>query len=213
MICQTVAVVEAMKVINDIVAVSQPFILVLDDYHLITALPVHQQLGFLLDRQPPQMHLAIATREDPPLPLSRLRARGQVTDVRQADLQFTPEETAEFLRRVAQAEFSSDDVSVLQRRTEGWVAGLQLLALSIRGSEDVRRLVDSFTYFSARANHALDLGHYFGAPCVVAKKLFGRWILVPTRWNLFLTERWLRPRYEEPLPEVGAYLFFVAVKD
>lgn len=75
------------------------------------------------------------------------------------------------------------------------------------------RLVDSFTYFSARANHALDLGHYFGAPCVVSKKLFGRWILVPSRWNLSLTERWLRPRYEEPLPEVGAYLFFVAVKD
>ena len=75
------------------------------------------------------------------------------------------------------------------------------------------RLVDSFTYFSARANHALDVGHYFGAPCVVSKKLFGRWILVPSRWNLFLTERWLRPRYEEPLPEVGAYLFFVAVKD
>ena len=72
------------------------------------------------------------------------------------------------------------------------------------------RLESSFYYFSARATHALDLGHYFGAPSLVAKKLFGRWILAPSRWNLALTERWLRPLYEEPLPEVGAYLFFVA---
>jgi LuxR family maltose regulon positive regulatory protein len=131
--------------INDVAAVSQPFVLVLDDYHVISALPVHQQLAFLLDHQPSQMHLVIATREDPPLPLSRLRARGQVTDIRQPDLQFTPEETAEFLRRVTHADLSAGDVAALQRRTEGWVAGLQLLALSVRGSGDVRRLVDSFT--------------------------------------------------------------------
>jgi len=74
------------------------------------------------------------------------------------------------------------------------------------------RLVDSFDYFSARAHHALDLGHYLGLPSLVAKKLFGRWILVPQRWNLALTERWLRPPYEEPRPEVGTYLFFVAEK-
>jgi SAM-dependent methyltransferase len=74
------------------------------------------------------------------------------------------------------------------------------------------RLVDSFYYFSARAHHALDLGHYFGLPSVVAKKLSGRWILTPYRWNLALTEHWLRPLYEEPWPEVGAYLFFVAEK-
>ncbi|NIV32589.1 MAG: methyltransferase domain-containing protein [Anaerolineae bacterium] len=72
------------------------------------------------------------------------------------------------------------------------------------------QLDSSFYYFSARATHALDLGHYFGAPSLVAKKLFGRWILAPSRWNLALTERWLRPLYEEPLPEIGAYLFFVA---
>ena len=69
-----------------------------------------------------------------------------------------------------------------------------------------------FDYFSERANHALDLGHYYGAPSLVAKKLFGRWILAPSRWNLALTERWLRPLYDEPLPEVGAYLFVVAEK-
>ena len=67
-----------------------------------------------------------------------------------------------------------------------------------------------FAYFSARATHALDVGHYLGAPSLVAKKLSGRWILAPTRWNLALTERWLRPLYEEPLPDTGAYLFFVA---
>ncbi len=73
-------------------------------------------------------------------------------------------------------------------------------------------LLDSFPYFSSRAHHALDVGHYLGAPSLVVKKLFGRWILVPTRWNLALTERSLRSRYEEPRPEVGAYLFFVARK-
>jgi SAM-dependent methyltransferase len=70
-----------------------------------------------------------------------------------------------------------------------------------------------FTYFSARAHHALDLGHYLGAPSLIAKKLTGRWIIMPTRWNLALTERILRPLYEEPLPAMGAYLFFVAIRE
>ena len=130
--------------INDIAA-SQPFILVFDDYHLITAPPIHQLLAFLLEHQPPQMHLVIATREDPPLPLSRLRARGQTVEIRQADLRFTPKETADFLRRVTQADLSSADVAALQQRTEGWIAGLQLAALSIRSHDDVSRLVQSFT--------------------------------------------------------------------
>jgi LuxR family maltose regulon positive regulatory protein len=131
--------------INEIAAVSQPFILVFDDYHLINAPPIHQQLAFLLEHQPPQMHLVIATREDPPLPLSRLRARGQTGEIRQADLRFTPEETADFLRRVTQTDLSCADVAALQQRTEGWIAGLQLVALSIRGHDDVSRLVQSFT--------------------------------------------------------------------
>ena len=126
-------------------SVSSPSILVLDDYHLISALPVHQQLVFLLEHQPPQMHLVIITREDPPLPLARLRARGQVVEIRQADLQFTTEETADFLRRVAQTELAPDDIAALQQRTEGWVAGLQLLALSLRGHDDIKRMVESFT--------------------------------------------------------------------
>ena len=119
-------------------------ILVLDDYHLIQALPIHQQLAFLLEHQPPQMHLVIITREDPPLPLARLRARGQVTDIRQSDLKFTGEETADFLRQAMQLDLSPADIATLQGRTEGWIAGLQLAALSMQQSEDVRRFVAEF---------------------------------------------------------------------
>jgi SAM-dependent methyltransferase len=86
---------------------------------------------------------------------------------------------------------------------ELWQARLADVGLTLR---------DAFYYFSDRALHALDLGHYLGAPSFVAKKLFGRWILVPARWNLALTERWLRPLYEEPLPKVGAYVFVIAEK-
>jgi len=75
------------------------------------------------------------------------------------------------------------------------------------------RLSDSFAYFSERALHALDLGHYFGTPSLLTKKLLNRWILVPAHWNLVLTERWLRPLYEEQLPQVGAYLFFTAIRN
>lgn len=131
--------------INDIAATPHPFVLVLDDYHLIYTLPIHQQLTFLLDHLPPQMHLVIATREDPPLPLSRWRARGQTVEIRQADLKFTEEETADFLRRVMQLELSSADVAALHRRTEGWVAGLQLAGLSLRGRDNVHQSVRSFT--------------------------------------------------------------------
>jgi LuxR family maltose regulon positive regulatory protein len=133
------------SLINDIAATPRSFILVLDDYHLISALPIHQQMGFLLEHQPPHMHLVVATREDPPLPLSRLRARGQMADVRQIDLRFTDKEAAEFLQQVMQLELSTFDIAALHRRTEGWIAGLQLVALSIQGSADVERLVESFT--------------------------------------------------------------------
>jgi ATP/maltotriose-dependent transcriptional regulator MalT len=131
--------------INDIAALPDPFILVLDDYHLITELPVHQQMAFLLEHQPSQMHLVIVARQDPLLPLARLRARGQVVEIRQADLQFNMQETARFLRQMAQAELSAADIAAIQHRTEGWAAGLQLLALSIRGHEDLGPLMASFT--------------------------------------------------------------------
>jgi len=133
------------SLINDVAATSHPFFLILDDYHLIRTLSIHQQLAFLLEHQPPQMHLVVATREDPPLPLARLRARGQMVELRQADLRFTQAETAEFLGRVMQLELASADVTALQRRTEGWIAGLQLAALSLRGRDDIQQCVQSFT--------------------------------------------------------------------
>lgn len=133
------------SLINDVAATPAPFVLILDDYHLIQAPPIHQQLAFLVEHQPPSMHLLIVTREDPPLPLSRWRAGGQMTDIRQADLKFTEPETADFLRRVMGLELSAADVSALHRRTEGWIAGLQLAALSMEGRDDVHRLVQAFT--------------------------------------------------------------------
>jgi LuxR family maltose regulon positive regulatory protein len=133
------------SLINDIAATPTPFVLVLDDYHLIHTLPIHQQLAFLLEHQPPQMHLVIATREDPPLPLSRWRGRGQVLEIRQDDLRFSQEECADFLQRVMRLALSPADVAALQQRTEGWIAGLQLAALSLQGRDDARQFVQSFT--------------------------------------------------------------------
>jgi len=124
--------------VNDIGARSRPLVLVLDDYHLITSVAVHQQVAFILEHRPSQLHLIIASREDPPLPLARLRGRGQIVDLRQVDLGFTPEETSEFFRSVANRELSPSDVAALHRQTEGWIAGLQLVALSIPAHDDVR---------------------------------------------------------------------------
>jgi LuxR family maltose regulon positive regulatory protein len=130
--------------LNDIAARPDPFLLVLDDYHCIQTLSIHQQLAFLLEHQPPQMHLVIATREELPLPLSRLRARGQVADIRQADLSFTPEEASDFLLRTMHLRLSPTDAAALHQRTEGWIAGLQLAALSLQASDDVQQSVQSF---------------------------------------------------------------------
>jgi LuxR family maltose regulon positive regulatory protein len=121
------------------------FVLVLDDYHIIDSKPVDNILAFLLEHQPPQMHLVIATREDPPLPLSRLRARGQLTELRAADLRFTPAETAEFLNRMMGLNLSEVDIAALEARTEGWIAGLQLAALSMQGQSDPTGFIKSFT--------------------------------------------------------------------
>ena len=99
--------------INDIEARSRPLVLVLDDYHLVSALPVHQQLAFLLEHRPSQLHLVIASREAPPLPLARLRARGQIVEIRQADLEFTPVEATEFFRCAVRRELSAADMAAL----------------------------------------------------------------------------------------------------
>lgn len=125
--------------INDLVKLPEPSILVLDDYHVVEAPAVHQALAFLLEHLPPQLHLVIASRVDPPLPLSRLRARGQLTELRAHDLRFTPDEAAQFLREAMGVPATAEDVAVLEARTEGWIAGLQLAALSLRDRPSAQR--------------------------------------------------------------------------
>src|SRR5437763_1730033 len=121
------------------------FVLVLDDYHVLDAQPVDQALTYLVEHLPPQMHLVIATREDPHLPLARLRARGHLTELRTIDSRFTPSETAAFLNQVMDLHLSAEDIARLARRTEGWIAGLQLAAISLQGHEDAAGFISSFT--------------------------------------------------------------------
>jgi LuxR family maltose regulon positive regulatory protein len=133
------------SLINDITTIPDKIILVLDDYHLIETQAIHDSLAFLLQHLPPLMHLVIASREDPPLPFARLRARGQLTELRASDLRFSSSEAAEFLNQVMGLELSAEDIAALEARTEGWIAGLQLAAISMRGREDRTSLIKSFT--------------------------------------------------------------------
>ncbi len=130
--------------LNELTTVPDNFVLILDDYHLIDAKLVDNALAFLIERLPPQMHLVIATREDPQLPLARLRAQGQLTELRAADLRFIPSEAADFLNQVMGLNLSAADIAILETRTEGWIAGLQLAALSMRGREDAAQFVKAF---------------------------------------------------------------------
>jgi LuxR family transcriptional regulator, maltose regulon positive regulatory protein len=130
--------------LNELTGIEDDFLLVLDDYHVLDAKPIDDALAFLVEHLPPQLHLVIATREDPALPLARLRARGQLTELRGADLRFTPDEAAEFLNQVMDLDLSTDEIAALEARTEGWIAGLQLAAISLQGREDAARLIDEF---------------------------------------------------------------------
>ena len=131
--------------LNEITTLPDSIVLVLDDYHVIDAKPVDQALTFLLEHLPPQMHLVIATREDPPLPLARLRVRDQLTELRATDLRFTPAEAAIFLNQVMGLNLSRGDIAALETRTEGWIAGLQLAAISMQGHQDATSFIKSFT--------------------------------------------------------------------
>jgi LuxR family maltose regulon positive regulatory protein len=133
--------------LNEINSTPSNFMFVLDDYHMLDSKPVDQALNFLLEYLPPQMHLVITTREDPSLPLARLRVRDQLTELRAADLRFTPVETSEFLNQVMGLNLTADNIAALEARTEGWIAGLQLAALSMQGhaSRDVSNFIQSFT--------------------------------------------------------------------
>jgi len=120
-------------------------LLVLDDFHLIENASVRDAVTFLLDHAPPNLHLAIASRSDPLLPVARLRARNELTELRAADLRFTPDEAAQFLARATGTQLSPEDVAALESRTEGWIAGLQLAALSLRERPDPSGFVSAFT--------------------------------------------------------------------
>jgi len=131
--------------INDLTAIHKAFVLVLDDYHLVDNSAVDEALAFLLDHQPPPMHLIMTTREDPQLPLSRLRVRGQLTEIRAKDLRFTPSEAADFLDRVMGLKLEKKDINALEERTEGWIAGLQMAALSMQSRTDTQGFIQAFT--------------------------------------------------------------------
>jgi LuxR family maltose regulon positive regulatory protein len=134
--------------LNDVVLIAAPFILVLDDFHLITSSEIHQALAYLLDRMPPHIHLVIISRADPLLPLARLRVRGEVQEIREQDLRFTAREMATFFNELHNLDISADSIATLETHTEGWVASLQLAALSMRNlmtSEAVASFIHAFT--------------------------------------------------------------------
>ena len=131
--------------LNELAAIPDPFTLVLDDYHVLDSSAVDAALAFLIDHLPPHLHLVITTREDPRLPLPRYRARGQLTELRAADLRFSPPEAANYLNQVMGLNLSPEDIAALETRTEGWIAGLQLAALSLQGHQDAAGFIQSFT--------------------------------------------------------------------
>src|SRR5438132_4340390 len=130
--------------LNELSAISKDVVLVLDDFHLIDARDIHDGMVFLLDHLPPRLHLVIASRADPALPLARLRARGELVEIRAVDLRFTPDEAATYLKDMMGLDVTPGDVAALERRTEGWIAALQLAALSMQGRDDVAGFIADF---------------------------------------------------------------------
>ena len=139
--------------VNDIVASSARFTLVLDDYHVIHEFRIHEALDFLFDHIPPGMHVVILSRTDPPMPLARLRVQRELTEIREADLRFTLEETTAFLNSLMSLGLSDSDIETLGARTEGWIAGLQLAALTLQGRADKH---DVIAAFSGSHRHLID---------------------------------------------------------
>jgi LuxR family maltose regulon positive regulatory protein len=131
--------------LNEIDAAAEDLVLVFDDYHAVESAVVQGAVQFLLDRLPPRLHLVLATRVDPPLHLSRLRARGQLAELRARDLRFTAQEAADFLNQAMGLALSTADVQALEERTEGWAVGLQMAALSLTGRRDVHGFIEQFT--------------------------------------------------------------------
>jgi LuxR family maltose regulon positive regulatory protein len=130
--------------LNDLLTLSQDLLIILDDYHLVASPDVQDRMAFLVEHLPPRVHLVLGTRSDPPLPLARLRARGELLEIRAAELRFRSEEATAYLNGVMGLDLSPDDVEMLEGRTEGWVAALQLAALSMNGRADARAFLTGF---------------------------------------------------------------------
>ena len=131
--------------INETTRQTDPFIIVLDDFHVITSQPVLDMVLFLIERMPPNMHLVLLSRTDPPFPLSRLRVRNQLIDIRADQLRFTRDEMAIFLNEIMRLKISAEDLAAIEVRTEGWIAGLQLAALSMQNCQDIHGFISAFT--------------------------------------------------------------------
>ena len=131
-------------VLNELAATPNAIDLVLDDYHLVDGPDLRAGMVFLLEHLPPHVHLVISSRADPLLPLARLRARGELVEVRAADLRFTPEEVAAYLNDVIGLDLTAQDIDALEGRTEGWIAALQLAALSMQGRTDIGAFIAGF---------------------------------------------------------------------
>jgi LuxR family maltose regulon positive regulatory protein len=131
--------------INVLATLTHDIALVLDDYHVITAQPIHDALTFLLEHLPPRLHIVLASRTEPPLPLIRLRAQGQLTELHSSGLRFTSTEVAAFLNQVMGLDLSHEEIATLDAHTEGWIVGLQLAALSLQGRQDVGDIIATFT--------------------------------------------------------------------
>ncbi len=133
------------SLINDLTTYEKNFVLILDDYHSIEQQEIHDSFNYLIDHMPPQMHVIIASRSDPPLQLSQLRVRNHLLEIRQSDLRLQPEEANEFLNHCMGLNLSTSQVDILESRTEGWVAGLQLAALSLKEKDDVGAFINTFS--------------------------------------------------------------------
>jgi LuxR family maltose regulon positive regulatory protein len=141
------------SLVNNLVMLSTPFILILDDYHLIRSAEIHKSLSFFIEHMPPQFHLVILSRTDPPLPLALLRGRGQLLELRMADLRFSNEEATIYLNEGMKLALLPEAVNLLNTKTEGWAAGLQMAALSMQGRQDTSQFIESF---SASNRYILD---------------------------------------------------------
>ncbi|MEE9357319.1 MAG: LuxR C-terminal-related transcriptional regulator [Sedimenticolaceae bacterium] len=133
------------ELINDIAGLDYHIMLVLDDYHVISHPEIHEALRYLVEHQPHQMHLVITSREDPPLPLPRLRARGEMAEIRMHDLRFSLDETTQFFSHSMKLDLESEVISVLEARTEGWIAGLQLAGIVLKNLPDHQAFMDTFS--------------------------------------------------------------------